>query len=205
MRSFTEGVRLPAAWCLALAFSVSMAAGAVAFDEGKGEKEQLEACERSLCDILVKREAGGGDLQCALQKTWSGSRIKQGVEEKKLKWGFGDLRCSVNLDAKRQEMVDALTKPEYELKLPAHAIRCDIERGSEVIPVSVSLAPKLQFKAGKAAKAWLGIGEIQAPAVVKGAIWTAAQLEDTFGIVHGELIKEINTFVYERCPKHATK
>ena len=30
--------------------------------------------------------------------------------------------------------------------------------------------------------------------MVKGAIWTAAQLEDTFGIVHSDLVKEINTF-----------
>ncbi len=102
--------------------------------------------------------------------------------------------------AKRQDMIEALTKPQYELKLPAHAIRCDIERGSEVIPVSASLAPKLQFKDGEVSKAWLGIGEIQAPAVVKGAIWTAAQLEDTFGMVHSDLVKEINTFVYKRCP-----
>jgi hypothetical protein len=204
MRSFTVTARLSAACGLALALSASMAAGVQAFDEDKGEKEQLEACERSLCDILVKRGAGS-DLQCTLQKTWSGGKIKEGVEQKKLKWGFGDLRCNAKLDAKRQEMVDALSKPEYELKLPAHAIKCEIERGSEVIPVSVSLAPKLQFKDGKVAKAWLGIGVIEAPAVVKGAIWTAAQLEDTFGIVHSELVKEINTFVHERCPKRVAK
>ena len=52
-----------------------------------------------------------------------------------------------------------------------------------------------------ALKAWLGIGTIEAPAVVKGAIWTAAQLEDTFGIVHSDLLREINKFVHNRCPK----
>src|SRR5262245_42642415 len=87
MRLFTYAVRLPAVWGLALALSGAMVAGAQAFDEDKGEKDRLEACERSLCEILVKREAGGGDLQCALQKTWSGSKIKEGVEQKKLTWG----------------------------------------------------------------------------------------------------------------------
>jgi hypothetical protein len=76
-----------------------------------------------------------------------------------------------------------------------------VEREKEVMKVSVALSPKFQFKAGKATKAWLGIGTIEAPTVVKGAIWTAAQLEDTFGIVHGDLLREINKFVYERCPK----
>ena len=189
---------------LAVGVSVSMATGAVALDEGKDEKQNLEACERELCGILVKREANGSDLKCAVQKTWAGRLIKQGVEQKKLTWGFGDVRCTVNLEAKRQELVDALAKPQFELKLSKHAIRCEVERDKEVMPITVALSPRFQFKDGKAVKAWLGIGEIEAPAVLKGAIWTAAQLEDTFGIVHSDLLREINRFV-ERCPRRAEK
>jgi hypothetical protein len=190
--------------CVALALSVGMAAGARALEEAKDEKAQLEACERDLCTILVKREAGS-DLQCSMQKTWAGSKIKQGVEEKKLTWSLGDVRCGVKLEVKRQDMLDALTKPQFELKVASHAIRCDVEREKEVVPITVTMTPRIQFKDGKAAKVWLGIGEIQAPAVVKGAIWTAAQLEDTFGVVHSDLVKEINRFVNERCPKRLAK
>ncbi|MBX9588700.1 MAG: hypothetical protein K2X43_05305 [Hyphomonadaceae bacterium] len=179
---------------------MALSASALALEEGKDEKSQLEACERDLCTILVKREAGS-DLQCSLQKTWAGSKIKQGVEEKKLTWSLGDVRCSIKLQVRRQDMLDALGKPQFELKLATHKVQCDVEREKEVVPISVALTPRVQFKDGKAAKVWLGIGEIQAPAVVKGAIWTAAQLEDTFGVVHSDLIKEINRFVYERCPK----
>jgi hypothetical protein len=189
---------------LAIGAPVFMATGASALDEGKDEKQQLEACERDLCGILVKREASGGDFKCALQKTWAGSKIKQGVATKKLTWGFGDVRCAVDLQANRQELVDALSKPQFELKLAKHAIRCEVEREKEVMPITVALSPRFQFKDGKAVKAWLGIGEIQAPAVLKGAIWTAAQLEDTFGIVHSDLLREINRFVHERCPKRVS-
>ncbi|NJO23906.1 MAG: hypothetical protein HC868_14505 [Sphingomonadales bacterium] len=197
-------VRVCVALTLAFVLLGAAAVSARALDVGKDEKEQLEACERELCTIVVKREAGG-DLQCSMQKTWAGSKIKQGVEEKKLTWSLGDVRCSTKLEAKRQEIVDALTKPQFEWKLPAHKVQCEVEREKEVLPISVALAPRIQFKDGKAAKVWLGIGEIQAPAVVKGAIWTAAQLEDTFGVVHSDLIKEINRFVYERCPKRLAK
>ena len=124
------------------------------------------------------------------------------MEEKKLTWSLGDLRCGVQFDASRKDMVDALTKPEYELKLATHAVKCEVEREKEVLNINVDLSPRIQFKDGKAVKAWIGVGEIQAPTVVKGAIWSAAQLEDTFGVVHGDLIKEINRFVYERCPNH---
>jgi hypothetical protein len=180
------------------------ASGVSALEEGKDEKEKLEACEREICGILVKREAGS-DLQCSMQKTWAGSKIKEGVEERKMKWSLGDVRCSVKLEAKRQEILDALSKPAFEWKLPAHKVQCEVEREKEVIPVSVALSPKIQFKDGKAARVWLGVGDIEGPAVVKGAIWTAAQLEDYFGVVHSELVKEINRFVYERCPRKLTK
>ncbi|HEY1244413.1 MAG TPA: hypothetical protein VGF29_06225 [Hyphomicrobiaceae bacterium] len=205
MRASTGAAWLVAALALGSSLSGLMAGSASALEQVKGEKEKLEACAKDLCTILVKREASGADLKCALQKTWAGAKIKEGVEQKKLSWGFGDVRCAIDLVAKRQEMIDALTKPEYEYKLPIHTVRCDIEREKEVMKVSVSLAPKFQFKNGKATKAWLGIGTIEAPSVVKGAIWTAAQLEDTFGIVHSDLLREVNKFVYERCPKQLEK
>lgn len=204
MQAAKDAIRVCVALTVALALSIGMAAGAGALDEAKDEKAQLEACERDLCAILVTREAGG-DLQCSMQKTWAGSKIKQGVEEKKLTWSLGDVRCGVKLEVKRQDMLDALAKPQFELKVAPHAIRCDVEREKEVVPISVTMTPRIQFKDGKAAKVWLGIGEVQAPAVVKGAIWTAAQLEDTFGVVHSDLVKEINRFVYERCPKRLAK
>jgi hypothetical protein len=201
MRSWIGAARLAAALVLPFAFSV----GASALDEAKDEKAQLEACEKDLCTLLVKREAAGSNLQCNIQKTWASKKIKAGVEEKKLSWSLGDLRCGVKFDASRQDVVDALTKPAYELKLASHAVKCEVEREKEVLNISVALSPRIQFKDGKAVKAWLGVGEIQAPTVVKGAIWSAAQLEDTFGVVHGDLIKEINRFVYERCPTHVAK
>src|SRR5262245_17741358 len=83
MRAARCMVWLSAAAALAVGVPVLMAAGAVALEEGKDEKQQLEACERELCGILVKREPSGSDLKCALQKTWAGRLIKQGVEQKK--------------------------------------------------------------------------------------------------------------------------
>jgi hypothetical protein len=204
MRASTCATWASAALTLGLVVCGLSGGSAWALEEDKDEKAKLEACELQLCGVLVKREAGA-DLQCALKKTWAGAKIKEGVEQKKLKWGFGDVRCALDVTVKRQEMIDALTKPEYEFKFPPQTVRCDIEREKEVMNVSVALAPKFQFKGGKATKAWLGIGTIEAPTVVKGVIWSAAQLEDTFGIVHADLIREINTFVYERCPKRIEK
>jgi hypothetical protein len=150
MRSLTGAAHLAAAWVLAVVICGWMSAGAFALEEAKDEKEQLEACERDLCTVLVKREPASSNLQCNLQKTWARNKIKAGVEEKKLSWSMGDLRCGVKLDAKRQDFLDALSKPEYELKLAPHAVKCEVEREKEVLNISVSLSPRIQFKEGKA-------------------------------------------------------
>ena len=82
--------------------------------------------------------------------------------------------------------------------------KCELEREKEVTTVEVTLAPKVTFKGGKAEKALLNITKIEAPAVVKGALWTAATIEDTFGVFHGDLIKEINELIGEKCAqRHA--
>jgi hypothetical protein len=176
-----------------------------ALEEGAKEKDTLEACEKSICELLVKREAAGDDLKCELSKTWGKDKIKSGVEGKKIGWSLGDARCGVTMAVKRQSIVDALTKPEYELKLDPHMVKCEVEREKEITAINVSLAPRIQLKDGKAAKAWLGITTIDAPTAIKGAIWTVAQMEDTFGVFHSDLIKDINKFVHEKCPKRLAK
>jgi hypothetical protein len=67
--------------------------------------------------------------------------------------------------------------------------------------VKVTLAPKISFKDGKAQRGWINVRKIEAPAVIRGAIWTAAQIEDKFGLFHGDMIAEINEFIGMKCPK----
>lgn len=172
-----------------------------AFDKPEDERAVLKACEKRLCEMIVKKEASGDDLVCALSKTWAKSSIKGGIEKKSLSWGFGDARCSVNLTAKRDAIIGAVTRPEHALEFTPHTVKCEVERENEVTPINITLAPKVTFKAGKADQAWLNVTEIEAPTAVKGAIWTAAQLEDTFGLFQSDMISEINEFIGEKCPK----
>ncbi len=183
-----------------LAVGVWFAASpAFALDEKSDEKEKLKACEQRVCEIILKKETAGDDLKCAIGKTWSKAKIKDGVEKKKISWGFGDARCGIDIAIVRGAMLDVLSKPEGTLEIPKHTVKCEVERESEVTPINISLAPKITFKGGKAQKAWLNISDIEAPAVVKGAIWTAAKVEDTVGLFHGEMIEEINEFVHQKC------
>ena len=185
--------------CILAAGLWIVASPASALDEKSDEKERLKACEQRVCEIILKKETSGDDLKCAIGKTWSKAKIKDGIEKKKISWGFGDARCGIDIAILRGAMVDVLSKPEGTLEIPKHTVKCEVERESEVTPINISLAPKITFKDGKAQKAWLNISDIEAPAVVKGAIWTAAKVEDTVGLFHSEMIEEINEFVHQKC------
>jgi hypothetical protein len=185
----------------ALAVAVIGVEPSRALEQVANEREALKECEKRLCDIVVNKAPAGDDLSCRLSKTWQQSNIKEGVEKKKLAWTFGDARCSVELSAKRDLILDAVTKTEHALELPPHTVRCEIERGTDVTTINIQMAPKISFKNGSAEKAWLNVKSIEGPAVVRGAIWTAAQIEDNFGLFHGDLIAEINKFLQKSCPK----
>jgi hypothetical protein len=184
-----------------LAAATLPAASAFAFEVPAGEKDKLKACERTLCEIILKKETAGPDLSCALSKTWAKDTIKEGIEAKSINWSLGDARCGVDLSVSREAILKSLTERAYELVVPEHQIKCQVEREGDVTDIKLSLAPKLLFEGGRTTTVHLGVGNIEAPAVIKGAIWTVAKLEETFGLFHGELVEEINEFVEKKCAK----
>lgn len=170
----------------------------------EAEAAAIKTCERNLCAVVVKRSASA-DVSCDLKKTWSKADIAKSVEKKKLSWSFGDARCTVPLVIPGQSLVDALTKPAHTLALPTHSAKCEVDsttEGEKAATVTVELAPKFEFRDGKAVKAKLNVGKIEAPAAVKGAIWTAATAEDYFGLFEGQMLEALNKLLGESCPKH---
>jgi hypothetical protein len=81
------------------------------------------------------------------------------------------------------------------------SISCEIDRNGEKYPVSVTMAPELKFKDGKATNASLHMDDIQGATLIKGVVWTAATLEQNFGLLEGDTLREINRFVQKECPK----
>lgn len=185
-----------------VAIAIVMTLGsAAALEVSRTEKSNLKACERELCEIVHLRKATAQELTCDLQKTWAKKSIENGAASKSIDWSLGDARCKVNLAVAQLPLVKALTRPKYELKLPEHAIRCVVERGGEVTPVNLSIAPQVAFKKGKAVEATLDIDNIEAPALLKSAIWTVAQLESSFKLFERDILRQINKFVRKKCAK----
>ena len=171
---------------------------ATALEPGDGEKSAIKACEQQLCTMVLGRAPAGPDLQCDIAKTWDRSTLKKG-ESASLTWGFGDARCAVDLKLSRADVVAALTKPKHIVQVPEHEVQCLVEQDGKAKPVVAKLAPKLEFKKGKADKIWINLSEIEGPTAVKATVNMAASLEDTLGIFHGSMLKSVNRFLHKRC------
>jgi hypothetical protein len=184
--------------CLAAGSAAFLGAGAAAMEEKPSDAQDLQACEQKLCTMILQKEPAGEDLACPLAKTWPKTTL-EGGEGKLVKWGYGDARCTVSLNIERANLIGALTQPRYSLEVPEHNVRCDVETGGEVKKVRIRLAPKIDFKDGRAEKVWINLKDMTGPTSIKATVWTAASLEDSLGIFHKSMIKSINKFMYRRC------
>jgi hypothetical protein len=201
MRQMTKAGRGLLRGLFTAAGLVLVTSAAQAISPEPNEKELLKACEEKLCTAFNKPADASGQLACKISKTWQKSTIEDGIRQKNISWSFGDARCDLNVDLSNDEIKAAMSNPTHTIKIKPHTITCKIERESEITDVSLSVAPSLDFKDGKVTKVLLNVDKIQAPTLIKGAIWTVSQLEDNIGLFHGDMVREINKFIGEKCPK----
>jgi hypothetical protein len=184
----------------ALAAVLVSAPAAHALDQQKDEAAVIKDCDKRLCTILLEKSPKGPDLKCALTKTWDRSKIKE-ADTPQISWGFGDARCSVDLNLSRETLVAAMTADHVTVRVPAHTANCVVEQNGTPEKITAVLAPKIEFRNGKAEKIWVRLKSVDGPTGIALTVKTAAQLADTLGLFHGQMIKGINRYVERHCPK----
>ena len=199
----------PAASSLPLAFAalglaalgcLVQASAARALEEGAGEAKAIDACDKRLCTILQQKNPHGEDLKCALTKTWAKSSLKG---DRTVGWGFGDARCSIELNVSRASIVAAVTSGKsFKFWLPPHTANCVVEQDGQLKPVKATVAPKIVFKDGRAEKIWINLVHIDGPGSLTDWMSAAANLTDSVGIFHRSMIKSVNGYIYKHCPKY---
>jgi hypothetical protein len=172
---------------------------ALALKPDKEEASRLYSCEEKLCRQILDKSPSDGVLHCDLAKTWGGKDIDKGAKSKSMSWGFGDAQCSVELEMNRDRIIQALNAPKFELHVRPHQVLCKVETAKGVQPLKASLAPKIKFERGKAKKVWIRLKKIEGPEPLSSFVWSVAKLEDTLGIFHAEMIKQINKFIHRKC------
>lgn len=200
-RAKTAAISGPARCGLALFCTLTALSPALALDPREAEAELLTSCEEKLCRQILDKSPPKGMLRCDLGKTWGGEDLNKGAQTKSMSWGFGDAQCSVDLKVNRQDILKALTEPKYEFSVNPHEVACTVETSEGTKPLKASLAPKIKFEGGKAKKVWIKLKDIDGPEPLSSFVWTTAKLEDSIGIFHSEMIKQINKFIYQKCER----
>lgn len=167
--------------------------------EEQAEREGRKACKVAIC-AAFHNKAGAEDISCNVLKTWRKEQLQKMIERAKVSWPWGRVKCVADIHLKRADLVKAMTEPTYVADMDQHQVNCEIERDKDG-PAKISFAfkPKVTFAGGKATKASLNWGAIDAPTLVKGAMWTATATDNTFNVLQSTLIEDINDFIGPKC------
>lgn len=168
--------------------------------EERAEREQRRACKVAMCAALRARKSEGGDISCPIVKSWRKEQLVKLVAKLKVTWPYAGVRCSSAVNVKRADLISAMTAPKYEVQLDKHSVACAVSReGEAATDLKFDFSPKVTFEDGQAKKAQMNWGKIEAPALIKSALWTATAADNTVNLLSGTLVEDINDFVSKKC------
>lgn len=164
------------------------------------ERELRRDCKVRICSAFHVRKTDAGDIACNVLKTWRKEQLSKMIEKAKVSWPWGNVKCVADIKLKRADLIKAMTEDRYETVLETHRVTCEVARDGEAkSDITFDFAPKVVFEKGKAVKASLNWGKIEAPTLVKGAMWTATATDNTFNVLQGTIVEDINDFIGPKC------
>jgi hypothetical protein len=168
-------------------------------EQEKKERAGRRKCAAQLCSTLHNRKPADGQVVCDVQKTWRKEALTKVLSRGKVSWPWGDTRCASELKFDRATLVKAMQEPDFEAQFDTYDIRCEIENDKDKYDVKAQLRPKVTFKQGKAVKAALNWGKLEAPTLAKSALWSITAADNTFGLLQSMAVDDINEFVATKC------
>jgi hypothetical protein len=163
------------------------------------EKAARKGCKVKICSAFLLKQPGD-DVTCNVVKSWRKEQLNKMVKKARVSWPWGAVQCTTDLKLPRDQMIKAMTEAKFELSLEKHTVSCGVAREKEPSTIKFSFSPKVKFEDGKAVKASLNWGKIEAPTLIKGAMWTATATDNTFNVLQSTLVEDINEFIGKKCP-----
>jgi hypothetical protein len=182
-----------------LAQDNSKAATASGAEEEKKERDARRECAVKICATLHNRKPASGQVACDVRKTWPKEILTKIMSRGKLTWPWGSARCMGEIRLDRATLVRAMSEPEIEAQFERHDIRCELEGEKEKYDIKLQIHPKVTFQQGKAVKASLNWGKIEAPTLTKSALWSVTAVDNQFGVLQSTVIDDINEFIQVKC------
>lgn len=166
----------------------------------KAERDARKACKADICSAFRNKKAEGADVSCPIIKSWRKEALSKLVSKLKVSWPYGPVHCSTTVKLKRADLVKGMTDDKYETKLEKHAVACTVDLEKDAATeIKFDFSPTVTFEKGKATYAKINWGKIEAPALIKSALWTATAADNTVNILSSTLVDDINGFIDKQC------
>lgn len=159
------------------------------------------ACKKSICESIRSKKADGAPLTCKVVKTWPAPDLKNKILKGKMEWKWGHAQCDAEVKLDRALVAKIASEPKIEVKVGKHKVSCNLEQedGKETHKMSFAIDPTVTFENGKATKAALGWSEVDGSTLAKTALWSATAVDNTFNVLQGAVIEQINEFLGPSC------
>jgi hypothetical protein len=169
-------------------------------EEEKSEKAARLACRVDLCKILRGKEATGSDIACHVVKSWRKEHLAKLISTLKITWPYEGVKCWSDVTIKRADLIKAASEPKTDIVLDKHTATCTVGREKgEATQFKFELTPKVTFENGKATKAQVNWGTIEAPPVIKSALWAATAADNHIDLLSSTITDAINDFTSKQC------
>lgn len=168
-------------------------------EEEKQERETRRKCAAAICSTLHNKKPAEGQVSCNIQKTWRKEALTKVLSRGKVSWPWGDTRCTAEIKFDRATLIKAMQEPDFEAQFDPYDVQCRIANDKDKYDVTAQLKPKVTFRQGKAVKASLNWGKIEAPTLAKSALWSITAADNTFGLLQSTAVEDINDFITTKC------
>jgi len=166
----------------------------------KAERESRKACKADICSAMSDKKSDGPDIACKIVKSWRKAQLTKLVAKLKVTWPYGPVRCTSAVNLDRGELVKAVSQEKSSLQLDKHTVNCVVERQEkEPTTLIFDFSPLVSFEKGKAVSAQMNWGKIEAPTLLKSALWTATAADNKINMLSGTLVEDINNFISKKC------
>lgn len=168
--------------------------------EERAERDARKSCKVEICKGFRNPAGQTGDISCSILKSWRKTQLDKMVSKAKVSWPWGPVRCTADIKLSRSDLAKAMSEANFDLKLAPHHVACTIDREKkDDAQIDIDFTPTVSFENGKAVKAKINWGKVEAPTLVKGAMWTATATDNTFNVMQSTLIEDINDFISKKC------
>ena len=169
------------------------------------ESSQRMACKKAICESIRAKKAEGAPLTCKVVKTWAAPDLKNKILKGKMEWKWGHAQCEAEVKLDRALVARIAAEPKLVVKVGKHTVACNLEHedGKETHRMSFAIDPTVTFENGKATNATLGWSQVDGSTVAKTALWSATAVDNTFNVLQGAVVEQINEFLGPSCDEVA--